>query len=63
MLDDGPGRLIADGGDPLAAVAPLLADATAAASRSLGQAAWAKAGSRVMHRARAASTGFVVGFI
>ena len=27
MLDDGPGRLIADGGDPLAAVAPLLADA------------------------------------
>lgn len=27
MLDDGPGRLIAAGGDPLAAVAPLLAEA------------------------------------
>lgn len=27
MLDDGPGRLIAAGGDPLAAFAPLLADA------------------------------------
>ena len=40
-----------------------LADATAAASRSLGQAAWAKAGSREAHKARAASTGFVVGFI
>ena len=27
MLDDGPGRLIAAGGDPLGPVAPLLADA------------------------------------
>lgn len=27
MLDDGPGRVIADGGDPLAPFAPLLADA------------------------------------
>jgi poly-gamma-glutamate synthesis protein (capsule biosynthesis protein) len=27
MLDDGPGRVIADGRDPLAAVAPILADA------------------------------------
>lgn len=27
MLDDGPGRVVADGRDPLAAVAPILADA------------------------------------
>ena len=27
MLDDGPGRTIAGGGDPLAAIAPLLATA------------------------------------